>query len=397
MNTTAPLSSILFSPLSLLLKDAGEDFLVRREDALVVKAIREGSREVDFIASTDVVDAHREVIDQGSWNLTHYVGNPIVLYGHQSSELPIGHATRAEVKNGRLECTLYISDKTVKAREVWDLIVEKTLRAVSVGFKPVNGRYETRDGQDVWVWSDCILKEISVVAVPANHEALAKIKSAIASASKTNSPAPASGSSNPDNAEKKEFTIMDIKEALAKIESLTADKAKLEVENKQLAEKASRFEKAETSHVEAMSKIGESVKKLETEKAALDAQCKKLETERDAEKAAKEKAEKELADGVKKAQDEAAEVEVTALITTGTLDASEKEVFAELRKSNPELFTKMIAQRGPAKGTGNPTLTQPILARKGAENGQPAPLNGGNAREAISKLMQLDASGATKA
>src|SRR3990167_7012551 len=157
--------------------DAVEDGgLVTRSDALVVKAIREATREVDFIASSGVVDSHGDVIDQNSWQLGEVLANPVALYGHQAFELPIGQCTYCAVMNGKLECTIKFSDVTERARDVFKLVVEKVLRAVSVGFRPVHGAYEMRDGVEIWVWRNAILKEISVVAIGANPEALAKMK-----------------------------------------------------------------------------------------------------------------------------------------------------------------------------------------------------------------------------
>lgn len=154
--------------------------LVSREGALALKAIRQTEREVDFVASTDAVDSYGDVVDQASWQLSHYLENPVVLYGHQSRDLPIGKASNVGVRNGRLEATVRFASAEANpmAEQVWKLVQEGILRAVSVGFLPVEGRYEMRGGDEVFVWRSPILKEISVVPVPANPEALAKMKSA---------------------------------------------------------------------------------------------------------------------------------------------------------------------------------------------------------------------------
>ena len=62
------------------------------------------------------------------------------------------------------------------AEQVWQSVQERTLRAVSVGFKPREVRKETRDDKDVYVLSDNDLYEISVVPIPSNPEALTRMK-----------------------------------------------------------------------------------------------------------------------------------------------------------------------------------------------------------------------------
>ena len=312
--------------------------IITRSDALVVKAIREASREVDFVASTGVVDSHGDVIDQASWQLEEYRSNPVALYGHQAFDLPIGQCTYVAVVNGRLECTIKFSDVTERARDVFKLLMEKTLRAVSVGFRPVHGSYELRDGVEVWVWRNAILKEISVVAIGANPEALAKMKAAIIAgieSAKTIEQPPASPGPNPD-AERK-APSMELKDAIAKIETLTASNTKLEVEGKAATDRITAAEKraevAEKSATDATAQV----KTLSVEKAALEAQTTSL-TER------AEKAEKTVAELEAKTIDQEVEALVGQKIT-----AAEKGLFVDLRKTNKDLFEKMIAQRAPMK------------------------------------------------
>ena len=253
--------------------------VVTKSEGLVVKAIRESAREVDFIASTGTIDAHKEIIDQESWRLDHYRMNPVVLYGHQSFDLPIGQATHVDVRNGQLECTIKFSDATERAKEVWALLVEKTLRAVSVGFRPMNGRYEMRGGDEIWVWSDFVLKEISVVAVPANHEALAKTKAAFMAASR-NQPSLGAPGNEPETEAgapgemENDMTFKTIEEATKahdEQKALAAEAAnKLGSANVKALEAESRAEKAEaraTVAEKSLADAAERVKKLEGEGA----------------------------------------------------------------------------------------------------------------------------------
>lgn len=264
-------------------------------------------REVSFVASTDALDSYEEIVEQ-DWDLERFKSNPIVLYGHQSRELPIGKATRVEVVsvNGRrqLETTIeFVSEKAnPKAEQVWQLIKEGVLKAVSVGFLPRNARYEKRDGREVFVLGSPELHEVSVVPIPANPEALAKMKAkALAAAGNDNQPAPAAAT------EKTMKTIEEYAAALAK------SGAELE-----LAQKS----------------VGESNKEIASLKTALstfESSVKSLTTDRDAWKDRAEKAESVVVDG-----------EVEALVGV-KITTAQKGEFLELRKSNPELFKRMVA------------------------------------------------------
>lgn len=144
---------------------------------LSLKSIRLADRECDFVASTDAVDSYDEVVAQ-NWDLARFKANPVILYAHNSRELPVGKATRCEMVNGSLECTIKFASERAnpRAEEVWCCVQEGVLRAVSVGFNPRDVRLEKRDGKDVYVLDDNELYEVSVVPVPANAEALAKMK-----------------------------------------------------------------------------------------------------------------------------------------------------------------------------------------------------------------------------
>lgn len=132
------------------------------------------TREASFVASTAAVDAHGEIVEQ-DWDLSRFRSNPVVLYAHQSRDLPIGKCTRCEVVNGRLECTIKFASASASplAAQVYELVKEGTLRAVSVGFIPGDARLETRAGRDVVVLSKNVLHEISIVPIPSNPEAIA--------------------------------------------------------------------------------------------------------------------------------------------------------------------------------------------------------------------------------
>ncbi len=302
------------------------DLYVRQ---LVLRDVRESAREVDFIASTDAVDSYGEIVVQ-NWDLKRYTKNPVILWSHNSWDLPIGQAVRCEVVKGKLECTIrFASEKAnPKAELVWQGILEKTLRAVSVGFMPRDIRYEKHNDVEVCMLDDNELREISVVTLPANPEALAKAKAeALAVFRAAAPPAPTQEPTNLSAAErgKTEKTDMDPKDL-----EIAALKAKM-------AERDAEIGAARAKAVEAEKAAAAEAAKRESEKdtkiKALELQTENLAKERDAEKAARA-----IADG------QLIELEVGGLVGK-KITPAEKDTFVKLRKSDKGLFDEMVSQR----------------------------------------------------
>lgn len=164
----------------------------RLEHVAHVRAVKEDSRSIDVVASTDTVDSYGERIDQGTWQLERYLANPIVLYAHDSDDLPIGTASNVGVVDGKLQATItFVSaDLNPQAEQVFQLMKARVLRAVSVGFRCHTYRWEVEQDRELLTLVDCELLEISVVPVPANPDALARYRAAARSTKSAPVPAP---------------------------------------------------------------------------------------------------------------------------------------------------------------------------------------------------------------
>lgn len=130
------------------------------------------TRTVECVASSEALDMHGEVIDQASWKLDRYRANPVVLASHDARRFPIGKADRVRVEGGVLRASITFSKATPEAEAAWQLVEEKILRGVSVGYRPGRKAIAKRAGRDVVTVHDCELVELSVVSVPSNPEAL---------------------------------------------------------------------------------------------------------------------------------------------------------------------------------------------------------------------------------
>jgi HK97 family phage prohead protease/HK97 family phage major capsid protein len=132
---------------------------------------------MEFILSDETPDRLDDVIMSDGWELKAFKKNPIALFGHNST-FPIGKWSNVRVENKQLRGHLELAPEGTSQRidEIRRLIDADILKAVSVGFKPIE--VKDRDGSE-WgsVYVKCELVETSVVSVPANPNALAVAKS----------------------------------------------------------------------------------------------------------------------------------------------------------------------------------------------------------------------------
>lgn len=121
------------------------------------------------VASTNSVDRHGEIVDNNGWDLKAYKKNPLILWGHDHSEPAIGMSAKTWVdgvgKQAKLMIKPVFHDVTEKARAVKALAEMGVIKALSVGFRPL----ESADGIK---YDKSELLEVSVVNVPANADAM---------------------------------------------------------------------------------------------------------------------------------------------------------------------------------------------------------------------------------
>jgi HK97 family phage prohead protease len=137
----------------------------------IEKASKLAEGEVEFVVSTDAWDSHGERIDVGGIDLKEFKKNPVVLWGHDGFNLPIAKATKVWKESNRLMARAKFYLKDDFARKVYEYIIDGYLQAVSIG-----GMVQEW-GEDGLTIAKLIMKEFSVVSVPANAEALVANKS----------------------------------------------------------------------------------------------------------------------------------------------------------------------------------------------------------------------------
>lgn len=280
--------------------------------SLELTTVRESAREVDFICSTETIDSYDSVIRQ-RWRTERYMRNPVVLFAHDSRELPIGQATNVRVEKNQLVATLRIAsaEANPKAEYVWRSIVEGSLRGLSVGFYPNKVTEEEIDGRSILVLDDNELLELSIVPIPANPETLVKLRQRAHAAGHNTDHAthPAPQGTPADKRGEQRESRMDLEKENAAL------KAKLEQRDADVATRE------------------KSIAEERTAKAALERELDKARTDA---KAAHDRA--------VKAEEAVVERDVSALVGVKIAPA-EKDEMLELAKTNRVLFDKLIAKR----------------------------------------------------
>ena len=146
---------------------------------IVHKTHNSDAEGMEFILSDATVDRYGDTIDANGWVLDNFNKNPIALFNHQSS-FPIGTWSNLRVQDNALRGHLTMAKAGTSARhdELRSLIDAKILRAVSVGFLPLDSRAR-KDDHGYYIGENFIKQELiesSLVAVPANPNAVAVAK-----------------------------------------------------------------------------------------------------------------------------------------------------------------------------------------------------------------------------
>ena len=131
----------------------------------------------EFILSDESVDRVGDVIEAKGWDLEQFKRNPIALFAHNHDK-PVGVWENIRVVGKELRARLKLAAEGTSAEidTLRKLVEQRILRAVSVGFQPLEGVPIKETGG--YRYTKSTLHEGSLVAVPCNANALAVAKSA---------------------------------------------------------------------------------------------------------------------------------------------------------------------------------------------------------------------------
>lgn len=145
-----------------------------------LKAVEDG--QFEFVASDESEDRYGDIIRVAGWELANYKRNPIVLFQHMASN-PVGISTKTWIDGKKLLARIKLAAEGTSPfiDTLRKLLVQKIIRAVSVGFRPTaDPKYIRDEKEDRVVGLEFVgqeLLEISLVSVPANPAALSLAKS----------------------------------------------------------------------------------------------------------------------------------------------------------------------------------------------------------------------------
>lgn len=128
-------------------------------DAIKSTKAAEDNGAFNVVISNAIKDRQGETIDQNGWDLTNYKNNPVVLWAHNYSTLPVGVCDSIEVVNGELVAKGRFAPHAF-AQDVRKLYEAGMLPATSVGFI-----VREMEGNKIL---KAELLEFSFVPVPAN-------------------------------------------------------------------------------------------------------------------------------------------------------------------------------------------------------------------------------------
>jgi HK97 family phage prohead protease len=320
------------------------DGVVRRSLDFTVKSVDEAARSFEVVASTDTIDGHGDIVEQ-TFDLKRYKKNPVVLWLHNSfgyfdgaraeDFLPIGKAEGVKVSNGQLEAKIVFATEKANplAEKIFNQVLEGTLRAVSIGFKPGTvTRTENNDtGKVTYRLANNELFEISVVPIPSNPDAVAK---SLVSAERNELSRIAAKTAAEADPHKKAKS-MDPEQLQKQL-----DQAKVDLGVKQ-AEVTKANERAATAETE-----------LATERTA----------------GAKTKADLAIAnERLEKAEKKIVEIEVDALIGK-KITPAQREKFIKLRSAQGEKeFSEFVADMPELPTLTDVTKSDPVVGNKTAK------------------------------
>ena len=154
---------------------------------------KDNSRVREFIASTYTRDRHGTVLNQANWDLRNFNKNGISGYMHDvyggffdggDPDNVLG-PTKAWIEGDKLIAAIDFETEDInpKAEKILKKVDNGTLKAVSVGFKPIENKNgdigewgkvegDTRIDKDTFYYFGQELLEISVVNIPSNPDAV---------------------------------------------------------------------------------------------------------------------------------------------------------------------------------------------------------------------------------
>jgi len=132
------------------------------------------SRILRFIITTESIDRDNDTISVDGWDVSNFLKNPVVLFGHDARNPPVAKALNLifDTNNIKSEAEFMPRDMSEFSDMIFKMYKGGFMNAISVGFSPDEFNFdESRGGFGVNFIKQELL-EYSVVPVPSNPESL---------------------------------------------------------------------------------------------------------------------------------------------------------------------------------------------------------------------------------
>lgn len=142
--------------------------------------LEEGEKAIIAYISTGGIDRDNEILEPKGADISDFRKNPVVMWSHKYSDLPVGKATKIwRDEKGLLAKTEFYTDYEF-ADMVYRMYRDSFLKAMSVGFIPLKFSQPSDEDKEKndWpkelqrIYQRFLLLEYSCVPVPSNPEAL---------------------------------------------------------------------------------------------------------------------------------------------------------------------------------------------------------------------------------
>lgn len=139
------------------------------------------TRSLDFVISTSSVDRAGDTVSVNGWKLDNFKRNPVILWSHDATMMPIAKASNIRVEDGKLKARAEFMPREMSgfADAVYRALKAGFLSATSVGFSPTKYKFSDDTKRAFGIdFMEQELLEFSVCAIPCNPDALVESRSA---------------------------------------------------------------------------------------------------------------------------------------------------------------------------------------------------------------------------
>ncbi len=146
---------------------------------LIVRATSDADRTIEHTITRRIVDRDGDVVEPRGGRLENFRKNPVVLFGHDSWAFPIGRNVELDVTDEEIRALTQfagLDQAHPQAETAYRLMRDGFLKAASIGFMPITwSEDKALPAQDGWWFKEWELYEYSIVPIPANPDAVARM------------------------------------------------------------------------------------------------------------------------------------------------------------------------------------------------------------------------------